>query len=306
MKIQFHADSDGITSAFFLSKELNRLKLRHSLRPSLGAYVDIDDEDNIILDISQVTSKHKRNLVIDHHVAERANCLYANPRLAGFEWPVSFTSYALFGNKLDAWVSAVGVVGDWGAEKVPKQFWSLVKSQWPELVDKVNQKKMVQGPFGEMSWMIDSSISFDRQKGALYALEALKTSAGPAEFLDGKGKASKLKKNREKIDKEIDYVFGNELVTDKFILLRYGSKHRIKSLVAARAKDLYPNKLIIIAQDDAKTVRISLRGGKGLNTLITRLTDEIGAGGGHPEASGGWVEKKSWSVFEKRLFDELG
>lgn len=300
IKIHFHADSDGIVSAFFVSGELARLNTKYSLHPSLGSSIKLEGTNNVALDISNVTGA-KGNFSLDHHVSERPGLFYANPRNSGFDWPVSFTSYSLFGDEANSWIAAVGVVADWGAEKVPRRFWEVVREHYPELVPTVNQKKLTHHRLGDMAGMIDSAVTLDRSKGALHALDALKHAKTWKGFLAGRGRAKQLKKSRTTVAREVDRIFGNELVTKKFMLLKYSSKHRIKSMVAGRAKDIYPKKMIVIAQDDGERVRLSFRNGSDLNTLVKKLTRGIGDGGGHPQASGGWVNGDDWDIFKKRL-----
>ena len=304
IKLHFHADCDGIVSAFFVSGELDRLEIPYSLYPSLGSTVELSGKGNISLDISNtipVNPKSKWNLSIDHHISDRSPILYSNPRNSGFEWPVCFTTYALFGDTSESWKAAIAVVADWCAEKVPPSFWDTVKSRWPDLVPEVNQKTLVEHQLGEMAIMIDSTVSLDRAKGAIYALSALKAAKSPKEFLEGKGKAGKMKKIKDQMLKEVDFVLGNERVSDKFILLRFESPHRLKSLVAAKSKDRHPNKMIVIAQDEKDKVRLSFRNGDNLDKLIKELTKGIGDGGGHPKASGGWIAINKWDEFNERL-----
>lgn len=300
IKIHFHADCDGITSAFFVSRELDRLGKEYAFFPSLGSSVDLRGNGNISLDISSASGSGT-NLSIDHHVSDRPEFFYANARNAGFEWPVSFTTYALFGDADKAWISAIGVVADWGAEKVPRTFWDVVRSQWPSLAPEVDQKKLVRSKLGDMALMIDSLVALERSDGALKALKALKEAESWEDFISGKGLASELREAKATIDSKVSEVFGNEFINEDLVILRYASPHRIKSLVAAMAKDRYPNRLIVVAQDEDDTVRISLRHGERLNELIKKLTKDIGNGGGHPKASGGWVQTKNWPLFKKRL-----
>jgi len=299
IKLHFHADCDGVVSAFFVSKELDRF-CRYSLHPSLGATVELRGEA-IALDISKVDARGKWNLVIDHHVSRRPGCFYSNPRSAGFEWPVSFLSYLLFGARKESWIAAIGVVGDWCADRVPAGFWDVVKEEYPELVPEVDNRVLTHHKIGEMILMLESVISVERSKGALYALEALKSARGWRQFYEGKGKARKLKKTKAVVLGELDRVFGNEQVTPGYALLRFSSPYRIKSLVAGRAKDEYPDRMVVVAQDEEDKVRLSFRNADALDRLVPELTKGIGEGGGHPRASGGWVWKDKWDVFEARL-----
>ncbi|MBR9680870.1 MAG: DHH family phosphoesterase [Candidatus Altiarchaeota archaeon] len=301
IKLHFHADCDGIVSAYFVSTELSRLKLKHSLHPSLGSKIEVEGKNNITLDLSLVKTTSNYNFSIDHHVSDRLNLIYANPRLAGFEWPVSFTTYALFGKLHDAWKSAFAVVADWGSERVPLKFWDVVKQQWPEFVPEINQKTLVQHKLGEMALMVDSHVSLNRSKGALEALSAIKEAKSPTEFLKGVGLAKNLKKSKEFILSEVDKALGNEVVKDKYILLEFSSPYRIKSLVSAFSKDKYPDKMIVIAQIEKDSVRLSFRNGDDLNTLVKQLTKGIGDGGGHPQASGGHVKLDKFDEFKSRL-----
>jgi hypothetical protein len=305
IKLHFHADSDGVVSAFFVSGELDRLGIKHKLIPSLGSSVNFEGDGNIFLDLSSPKGRGLMNFSIDHHVSEKLKFFYANPRLSGFEWPVSFTSYALFGAKELAWVSAVGVVADWGAEKVPAEFWKVVKESHPGMCGRVKQESLVKGRLGEMALMIDCTIARDRSSGAVYSLKALKEANSWSEFLAGKGKSGAMKKARAEIMQEVNKVFGAEIVKKEFVLLRFQSPHRIKSLVAAMAKERYKNKMIVIAQDEKDKVRLSFRQGRGLDKLAKELTYGIGEGGGHPEASGGHIRKKDWETFKTRLFSKF-
>ena len=275
--------------------------MEHSLHPSLGSEITLEGENNITLDLSTVKTTSSKNFSIDHHVSERLNLIYANPRKSGFEWPVSFTTYALFGDKHDAWKSAFAVVADWGSERVPPKFWDVVKEKWSEFVPEINQKTLVQHKLGEIALMVDSHVSLNRSKGALEALKAIKEINSPTDFLKGKGLASSLKKSKDFILSEVDKAFGSELVKDKYMLLEFSSPYRIKSLVSAFAKDKYPDKVIVIAQIEKDSVRLSFRNGDNFDQLVKQLTDGIGGGGGHPQASGGHVERDKFDEFKKRL-----
>ena len=305
MEIHFHADSDGVVSAYFLTRELERLGVSYKLCPSLGPSVEIEGKLNVALDLSQVKFKEKENLVIDHHITKKFEVFHINPRFSGFEWPVSFITYALFGDIREIWIAAIGIVGDWAAEKVPSKFWENMEALYPFLVNSRKQEELVKGPLGEMAFMIDSVIAVDRQDGAIYALKALKYAKDPKSFLSGEGRAKRLKKMAKKIKEEVETVFGNETVTENFVLLKFSSKYRIKSLVAARAKEKYPGKLIVVAQEEKDKIRLSFRGGKELDKLVKELTCGIGDGGGHEKASGGWIYKEKWREFKRRLFNKF-
>ncbi len=302
--MHFHSDCDGVVSAYFVTGELDRLGVKYSLHPSLGASVSLPGRFNISLDLSNVQASDRFNLSVDHHPTDRYGLFHANPFFSGFEWPVSFTTYALFGSVEESWIAAIGVVADWTAEKVPERFWEIVEREYPFLVNSRKQEKLVEGPIGEMALMIDSTIAVHRQEGAIYALDALK-GLTPEQMLEGRGKAKRMLKLKEKVLAEVESVFGNELVTDRFVLLRFSSKNRIKSLVAAWAKKRYPDRLVVIAQDEGEKIRLSFRNGTGLNTLAAELTNGIGYGGGHDRASGGMVYREKWEEFKKRLFQKF-
>jgi|GEM_PF-5237656 len=300
-KLHFHADCDGITSAYFVSRELDRLNLSYDLYPSLGATVELKGTHNISLDISEVATNSPFNLSLDHHATPVFPLFHANPRRVGFEWPVCFSSYLLFGTPDKAWVAAIGVMADWCVEKVPHSFWSYVMDTWPDIVPAIDQQELINSPLHQMALMVDAAVSVNKQRGAIYALQALKETESPQAFLKGEGKAGKLMDFRERVKTEVEKIFGDEIVNEHYILLRFHSQFNVKSLVAGMAKDRYPNKLIVIAQNERDKVRFSLRGATGLDRLAKELTEGIGGGGGHPEASGGWVHHWKWDEFQKRL-----
>ena len=305
IKLHFHADSDGVVSAFFVSKELDRLSIKYSLHPSLGAYVEMQGKHNVSLDISTIKSASIFNFSIDHHVADKAQHFYVNPRKSGFGWPVCFLTYAMFGDKTESWIAAVGIVADWCSERVPSDFWEIVKSQHPELVPEVNQQTLVDDKLGDMALMIDCTIAKHRSKGAKMALKALKDAKSYKTFFNGKGSAKELKENKAEILEEVNGMFGCEDVHKEFVLIEFDSPYRIKSLVAAMAKKRHPNKLLVIVQKDRDKMRLSFRQGDDLDKLVKTLTKDIGDGGGHPKASGGFVETKHYEKFKTRLNEKF-
>jgi len=306
-KLHFHADCDGITSAYFVSRELDRLNFQYDLYPSLGASVELKGDGNICLDISDVKTQSPKNFSLDHHMTDIYPLIHANFRRVGFEWPVSFDSYLLFGSPETSWIAAVGVAADWCADKVPPRFWDTVREQWPqlEIPNRIEQLPLIRGPIGRMANMIDASVAVNKQSGAVYALRALRESETPDDFLRGKGKAEKLVALREKILKEVRQVLEKEEVHSRYVLIRFNSPYNIKSLVAGHSKERHPGKIIVIAQNERDKVRISLRGGDHLNTLIQELTEGIGDGGGHPQASGGWIHHWHWDKFKARLEERI-
>ncbi|MBR9681643.1 MAG: hypothetical protein GOV00_02460 [Candidatus Altiarchaeota archaeon] len=306
-KLHFHADCDGITSAYFVSRELDRLNFQYALYPSLGASVELKGSNNICLDISDVKTQSPLNFSLDHHITEKYPLFHANFRQVGFEWPVSFDSYLLFGDLSLAWVAAIGIAADWCAQKVPVKFWDTVREQWPQLKipKKIEQLPLIKGPIGRMANMIDASVAVNKQSGAIYALRALQESETPDDFLEGKGKAEKLVTLREKILKEVATILDKEEVFDECVFLRFNSPYNIKSLVAGHAKERNPGKVIIIAQNERDKIRVSFRGGDHLDVLVKELTEGIGGGGGHPQASGGWIHHWHWEKFRDRLNKKL-
>lgn len=124
LKISFHGDADGITSAVLLLKGMDRdLSSEDIVTYSPKLFGDTSDNPDIILDQKPNNSTWE-GLCYDHHPGhseDRRYSLESSDKL-----PTSGLIYNKFRNKLpdsDKWKMAIGMDGDGQWDAVPSEVW---------------------------------------------------------------------------------------------------------------------------------------------------------------------------------------
>ncbi len=304
--VHFHNDADGCCSAAVVCRELSQFTLHAHGNPAVE---ELGEGKQLVLDIGGLRPEQvegKDVTVIDHHLTDKLPCTHINPRFLGKNFPASFATWLLFGKPETAWIAGAGVIGDKGVEQ-SRLLFELIQQDSPELVAKeIEQEAMFNSPLGKITQMLDSNSSVNGEKGGIDNVLAL-ISLTPKEILMGEGKAGKMKEAREKMGKEIGRVLEKEPeVRGRMVVLRYKSEHSVKSAIANELLTRYPDKVIVVAQENGG-VRASLRGeGVNLAELAKKATDGIGSGGGHPEAAGLSVPAGEFERVLERMEKELG
>ncbi len=316
--IFFHADPDGIVSAVNIILSLKSDNGRSFRMPSLfpirsnaeipGTFWKARGKFSraYVLDLSSVTEKEivglsEKTTIIDHHEQEpiiAPGVIHLNPRFKKLPpYPVSYQTYVLFGGR--DWQAFVGVVDDWGVPILN----SFANRMWKPYGWRGTQETLyLYSDAGRIGFAIEAGVKvYGDKKGSIIALKALMKSITPHDFLEGKSPESRLLlKASEKIFSEVSGTLGKARAKysgKRFEIYEINSKYNIRREVIQRLKIERPGKYVLVyskANSPGK-IDFSMRGPGKIPSLIAPY------GGGHPEAGGGTLPKKSLESFLEYL-----
>jgi len=285
-------------------------------------YVVISDVPGIDIDLLAKLSEKTKVLIVDHHVTHNyENVVYSNPRLldAGAYIPATYLAYKIskvlgVKNKKINWIAAVGVLGDHGVENCEDLFLEL-KKEFPELVGSTelkSDKLFENAKIGLLTKIIDSGRVVKADVGSNHVAKTLLEVDDYMDILEGRTASAKkllgwYKIVEKEFDKLMEELKKKSVFIGNMIIFEFKSKLKLKSSLASAAANNYPDKILVITQDDGESCWISMRRGRNvkidLNKLIQSAIKNIpgSSGGGHPEAVGGSIPAKYKDVFIKNL-----
>lgn len=314
----YHRDVDGITSAALFLKHFpaDSLSLDSpKLDPATIHFIqEKAPELLVLLDLAvdrdwealKELEKTMKILIIDHHLFEKSldssKTVYINPRKQkrGLYVSASHVVYNLFskiGVKGDAWISGIGIIGDYameGGREVLKGLGAVAKGG--------RSSKL-----GEAAVLIGAAISAAGEQGSSRALRIL-IKAGSLEELISEPKLQEWKNGVEKEIEEVTDSFEGkkELHPGGVALLEVESRFSISSAVSTLLAERNPDLIIITWHKSDEGTKLSLRihsGRVDLNALVRKAVKGIGQGGGHEKAAGALVT--DWELFKKRFLEQL-
>ncbi len=326
----YHSDVDGMCSSALLMKffpdfkpipregpviEEGFLEVLISKRPDVIVFLDIpaDQEWKKLLVLKKRLGK-VRIAIIDHHIIEKdmneSGMIHVNPRFESKEVyvPASAVMYEIlnvlkYPVKKFLWISAVGVIADYGFEDCKELLEECEKTFPGSLSDKPSPFKL-----SKVAEMLSALITLRGLKGAKLGLDLLVK----FETLKDIGKHRDLRDCHEKVRKEIESImedFGKhaEFMSGKnLIIYEIKSKLNITSIIATKITDTYKNEVIIIRKKSRQGWKISLRcqsGKTNVGDLAKKASLGIGSGGGHQKSAGALV--KDWEKFRKRVLKQI-
>jgi len=319
--VVYHRDADGVASAALLLKafpsesfsldntNLNAMVL-HSIKekaPELVVFLDlaVDQHWEGIRELE----KSSRVLIIDHHLFERdlnsKRTLYINPRIhkKGAYLSASYVVFHLLrkmGKPAEAWISAVGIIGDFAFEQ-GKDVLDMVGKR---LIGKKPRESAIRGA----ERLISAAITARGEKGAHKSLEALLEAKSFEEFMENE----QLQKWKKEIEEELESILkGFEKKREfysgkKLAILELKSRYSMTSAIATLLGEKHPGLTIIVRKREEDGYSLSLRNQSGkvnLNKILRKACKGIGTGGGHEKAAGAFIN--DWDEFKKRFLKLL-
>jgi hypothetical protein len=233
--------------------------------------------------------------------------------------PVSYVAYKIFEKIIESkdviWISAAGVLGDYGVKSCGDLFEELRALQ-PEMVGDTELKNDTlydNSTVGLLAKILDSGRVVAGKKGAEFVSRTLVKAKDYRDILDGLTEESKvLLKWKDVAEKEFDrlkadFKKSNRPIGKNVLFYEFDSKLRIKSTLATSVGKSYDSKIVVIGQKTGKYFDVSLRRGKDVKTDLAQLVKKArrsipnSIGGGHPEASGARVPIKYKEQFLENL-----
>ncbi len=322
--IVHHRDVDGSCSAAILRRaaDFKTMSIKDPYltdetaeklikrKPDFIIFLDLAVDER--WDKMELLKKQLRNteiVVLDHHTIHKDlnqfDILHINPMFdkGGQYVPTSLLIFDLlqgigFDMTESLWISAIGVVSDYGHKTNP-DFMKMVKKKHPDLLD---NEDIFKSKIGEASKLIYSAVICKGEFGVKKVIKSLVNSGSLDEFMEDK----LLVEWKDEVDKEIDRVMSEfeekkEVVGD-VVSFHIKTDLGIASIIANNITNKYPEKTTMVIKDYGNGWKISTRcptGKVNLAELIKEASDGIGYGGGHPKASGAFV--KDLEEFKKRF-----
>ena len=332
--VVYHPDADGFTSAFIVSKAIERLRGK---KPELifcqeRSHVEITEKTvkklkkakvGCIITVDLCVDQEPKNvkkvekfaflLVIDHHKmykdlnSKKTFFIKAGKvsKIDGSRYPASKLSYDLFSQIVNlsdiSWVSAVGIMGD------------NALRQWESFVEKSARDAGVSiETLIKVKRVIDGVEALNG-KGFKALMKEFEKAKTPKDILKAKiSKYSKLLQEKldgliEKAEKNAEFYPEIELM-----LFEFSGKFNIKSALINELSRRCKNMTIIVIEDLGKeTLGISARRQDfkvKMNELLEKATKGMKGsnGGGHIPAAGGRIRRKDFWKFKGRVISILG
>ncbi|HLC65299.1 MAG TPA: DHH family phosphoesterase [Candidatus Nanoarchaeia archaeon] len=238
---------------------------------------------------------------IDHHQPielNRVTCINPMIKSPASNDPTSSICYNAV--KQDAWIGAVGTVGDWHIPNFIVEF----NKEYPDFkIGKISPgKALFDTKIGRIA-RIFSFLLKGPTKDVMVSVKVLSRISGPEEILEANTAQSKFLKNRyEDIEKKYEDLLQEakkKAGKDKFIVFTYqADKWSFTSELSNELLYRYPKKIVIVGREKSGEIRMSLRSSKPiLNALQKSLVGIEGYGGGHENACGANVKAEDFGRF---------
>ncbi|MFH1631299.1 MAG: DHH family phosphoesterase [Candidatus Aenigmatarchaeota archaeon] len=317
----FHNDADGICSSVLLRKYLdtivkkaymisqpmppdkNLIRRIQTCVPSKIIMLDlaVDQQESLIKKIKGISDV----LIVDHHPSTRnftaGNAVYYNPRYKNpkIYQSVSYLMYKILSKITDvsdsAWISAIGIIGDYDT------------SSSKDVLEEVEKKYPIE-LFNKIAAMIEG-VKATKAMSCEQMVEIILNTKDPNQLLEsGSFLDSYQKMQNEMAAIMIDIQASLEKI-DNILFYQLKSRFNLRSTVATKLSEKYPDKLVIVYERMDKRIAIAARNqARKLNCdkILRYATRGLRASaGGHEAASGATIEAKDWDVVKGRLIEYL-
>lgn len=305
-----HWDTDGICAASLLYSDNTA-----NITPKIGNYfleeedikkiesaafnkiyvVDMALHENSMRELAKISPIK----VFDHHLTKKIDGIeYINPILDGKEedeYPSASWVVGEVLNKKDTLLAFLGAVGDWEER--------LKKIKFYEKLQKFMEKVGI--TFEEMHMMvslIDSNYKIgDKEE----VEEAVRTLSKSDDVADSILKNKKWKRNKERIDKEIEKALNaEEKRVGDVIVKEMNCRYNIISTVARRLWDKKNYVIVINHGYFPNDCQVYVRGNDCLN-LIKMAVKRNYVAGGKKNVMGAIVPKNECNEFVNELLDVI-
>lgn|GEM_PF-1392342 len=319
----YHMDMDGVCSAAIIHRSLKKLSTISSTKIKISktivsTYKEIEGileilgkfDKIIIVDIgiNQDVEIGKRVLLIDHHSIKRdlnsESVIFVNPRFENEEvyQPSSYVVYKLISRIIDirelGWISAVGIISDWGYDDCRD-----VLDDWVK-VDKKDE--LFHTKFGQLADILLGAsyvLGFNKILDALIEAKSMKYLESNKGLTNAYKKYDIAFQDGKKQFWENVETFGNVI----FSIIK-PSYRRLSSPIINHVSFENPDKIIFLLErmDDvykvgARYQRADYEKKINLSKVMKKCCD----GGGHRAAAGGSIKIGDIQKFKRCVIKEL-
>ncbi len=320
----FHDDPDGLCSFLLLYRRVGEGKgiivkttplIDHRF---LGKVEEYSPDRIFIVDIANVDDEFidtvKQQIVwIDHHgpyPKDQPNIMYFNPRLKDKANNIPASSLCYQAVQENAWIAAVGTVGDW----MMPDFIEQLKEEHPDLIDKPYESPqdiLFTTRLGKLA-KIFSFVLKGTTREAMRYVKVLTRIKEPQEILDKTTPQGKFVYKRfEKINREYEKILAQaekNLSDDTILLYTYYEDNM--SFTGDISNELiyrHPEKVVIVGRIKSGEVKCSLRSSKtNISEILEMALSKVsGYGGGHEKACGACIKEEDFNQFIADFRQEL-
>jgi nanoRNase/pAp phosphatase (c-di-AMP/oligoRNAs hydrolase) len=243
-------------------------------------------------------------LIIDHHPPTRnltgSRVLHVNPRFVKPQiyQSVSYLLYKILSKLVDMsdslWIAATGIIGDYDISDSQDLLQAAAK-RWDLKL------------FHKLAGMIESGRVV-RELSAEQLVWLVAGLKGPEQGIE----EGELVRSAALIDEEIDRLLAGVHEAEKtgnLILYKISSRFNLRSPVATRLSEKWPNKFIVVYEKIGKRVNIAARCQSRKWNVDKVLRQAIrglrGSAGGHEAAGGALLDANDWEQFRSALISLL-
>jgi len=319
--IIFHNDGDGICSAVLLKKILpcepllisqpmptdkNLINKISTTVPDKIIILDIaiDQQPDVVKKINRLSPL----LIIDHHKINKnlnnRRIIHYNPR---FENPDIYQSASYVVYKICKkikpeiekylWLAGIGIVSDY----------SLEDSQ--DVVEEIKRKYEIEdirnsilSKFNEMIISVKATKDLTSEEIA-NLFDQMEEPKDLEKFKNGQ----KMINAYKKMETEIDAIMVDVDRAERYknvIIYHLKSNYNLRSYIATKISERFPNKIIIVYQKFGNKIKVSARSQEGfdIDEILKKAASGLDAiAGGHASAGGATINKKDWESFKENL-----
>lgn len=319
----YHRDMDGVCSAALIRLGLKRISDETGTKIEISKNIVTTYKDMevilktlntfnkiIIVDIgfNHHIGTDKDVLLIDHHLIEtdlnNESFVFINPRFENEEiyQPASYVVYKLLSRFVDLkdveWVSAIGIISDWGYEDCKD-----VLDNWVKVKDKDELFGTKIGQIGDLLLGASYILGFDEILHVLTSFKSIQELKGEKKIVDAYKKYDLAFKDSKKQFWDNAETFGNVIFS--IIKPEYRG---LSSPIINRVSFENPDKVVFLFEEIDEEYKISARyqyAGRQNNVHLGRLMKKCCSGGGHMPAAGGSVKTGDIEKFKQCVLKEL-
>ncbi len=309
-----HVDLDGIAAAKITNEviqaDIIKLKDYKDMNGELIKELKEKEVTKIIItDICvyepfiKLLEKDFEALIIDHHPpqkdfnSEKIIFLNAQDNCAAYLCHYLFSKIQDI-EKLD-WLTACGCIADWSFQN-NQEFMSKVFKKYNDKFELINNVIRKNGKLWDLQWNISLALIYfkDNPKKVLDSVGEKFGDIGDLnKYVEEVN--NYLNKIMERFEKEKKEINGR-------IFWEFTPKFNVGSIISTLTSSETPNKTVIIARNDEKLYKFSMRRQdkkEDVGQLITSLIKDFkeSLGGGHIPAAGGHILLKDKEKFIQRL-----
>lgn len=253
-------------------------------------------------------------LVIDHHPPTNnlssRRTVHFNPQFrkkvyqsASYLTFKVLSHFQEFKEKENLWIAMIGIIGDYDL-KDSIDLIRKAKRLYPATLPSLEDKDVRSSIFGKLAELITAGKACKIQPEEI--VKIVENAKDWKEVLENQ----KLLEAYTKVHKEIENILIDAKskfdANKKIFFYEIKSKYSIRSTIATKLAEMWPNKIIVVWQKVRNKVRIACRNQGGKVDVGKLLKSALLPGmkasfGGHPAASGGVIDEKDWEEFKERL-----